>query len=218
MNNPMTTTGDIIYSSPGSTPVRLGIGSTGQVLSVAGGVPSWASAATSSQNWSLLNSGGTALTGSNTVTISGISAKSSIMVLVSGGSSNTASDAIGIRLNGDATSNYWSFGRELTANTSYSTGIMSARSPGGGIGYISFGSMSSNAGSSMGGYCLIRGCNTSGIKMFNTEAGFSAAGGNAAVGYSTGGFYNSASTISSISIVSIAGNLDAGTVYVYASA
>jgi hypothetical protein len=41
----MTTTGDIIYSSSGSTPARLGIGSTGQVLTVAGGVPTWAAAA-----------------------------------------------------------------------------------------------------------------------------------------------------------------------------
>jgi len=45
MTNPMTTTGDIIYSSPGSTPVRLGIGSTGNVLTVAAGVPSWAAPA-----------------------------------------------------------------------------------------------------------------------------------------------------------------------------
>jgi hypothetical protein len=45
MTNPMTTTGDIIYSSPGSTPVRLGIGSTGDVLTVASGVPSWAAPA-----------------------------------------------------------------------------------------------------------------------------------------------------------------------------
>ena len=45
MTNPMTTTGDTIYSSSGSTPARLGIGSTGQVLTVAGGVPSWAAPA-----------------------------------------------------------------------------------------------------------------------------------------------------------------------------
>jgi hypothetical protein len=43
MTNPMTTTGDIIYSSSGSTPARLGIGTTGQVLSVSGGVPAWGS-------------------------------------------------------------------------------------------------------------------------------------------------------------------------------
>ena len=42
VTNVMTTTGDIIYSSPGSTPVRLGIGTTGYVLTVVGGVPAWA--------------------------------------------------------------------------------------------------------------------------------------------------------------------------------
>jgi hypothetical protein len=41
MTNPMTTTGDTIYSSSGSTPARLGIGSSGQVLTVAAGIPSW---------------------------------------------------------------------------------------------------------------------------------------------------------------------------------
>lgn len=48
MTNPMTTTGDTIYSSSGSTPARLGIGSTGQVLTVAAGIPSWATPASSS--------------------------------------------------------------------------------------------------------------------------------------------------------------------------
>ena len=43
MTNPMTTTGDIIYSSPGSTPVRLGIGTANQVLTVNSGAtaPEW---------------------------------------------------------------------------------------------------------------------------------------------------------------------------------
>lgn len=36
-----TTTGDIIYASSANTPARLGIGSTSQVLSVSGGVPTW---------------------------------------------------------------------------------------------------------------------------------------------------------------------------------
>jgi hypothetical protein len=40
--SPLTTTGDIIYSSSGTTNSRLGIGSTGNVLTVAGGVPTWA--------------------------------------------------------------------------------------------------------------------------------------------------------------------------------
>ena len=40
-----TTTGDIIYASGANTPARLGIGSTGNVLTVASGVPSWAAPA-----------------------------------------------------------------------------------------------------------------------------------------------------------------------------
>jgi hypothetical protein len=44
--NPSTTLGDIEYrSSTANTNTRLGIGSTGQVLTVAGGVPSWATPA-----------------------------------------------------------------------------------------------------------------------------------------------------------------------------
>ena len=38
----LTTTGDTIYASGASTPARLGIGSSGQVLTVSGGVPTWA--------------------------------------------------------------------------------------------------------------------------------------------------------------------------------
>jgi hypothetical protein len=40
-----TTTGDIIYASGANTPARLGIGSSAQVLTVASGVPSWATPA-----------------------------------------------------------------------------------------------------------------------------------------------------------------------------
>jgi hypothetical protein len=56
MVNPMTTTGDTIYSSSGSTPARLGIGSTGQVLTVAGGIPSWATPAASGSGLVLIDS------------------------------------------------------------------------------------------------------------------------------------------------------------------
>jgi len=42
----LTTTGDIIYASSASNPARLGIGSSAQVLTVAGGVPSWATPST----------------------------------------------------------------------------------------------------------------------------------------------------------------------------
>ena len=40
--NPMTTAGDIIYGAGGGTATRLGAGANGQVLTLAGGIPSWA--------------------------------------------------------------------------------------------------------------------------------------------------------------------------------
>jgi hypothetical protein len=40
----LTTTGDVIYASAANTPARLGIGTTGQVLQVSGGLPSWQNA------------------------------------------------------------------------------------------------------------------------------------------------------------------------------
>lgn len=43
--NTLTTTGDLYYASAANTPARLGIGSTNQVLTVAGGVPTWAAGA-----------------------------------------------------------------------------------------------------------------------------------------------------------------------------
>ena len=45
--NPMTTTGDMIYESGTNTAARLPIGSTGKVLTVVGGIPAWATPATS---------------------------------------------------------------------------------------------------------------------------------------------------------------------------
>lgn len=41
----LTTTGDTLYASAANTPARLAIGTTGQVLTVAGGLPSWAAPA-----------------------------------------------------------------------------------------------------------------------------------------------------------------------------
>lgn len=42
MTNPMTTAGDLITGGASGAPGRLGVGSSGQVLKVVGGVPAWA--------------------------------------------------------------------------------------------------------------------------------------------------------------------------------
>lgn len=60
----LTTNGDMIYATGASTPVRLGIGSAAQVLTVAGGIPSWATPAAASSGLNLIST--TAITGAST--------------------------------------------------------------------------------------------------------------------------------------------------------
>ena len=56
--NPATTLGDLNYASAtANTNTRLGIGSTGQVLTVTGGVPTWATAATPTSGLTLIATG-----------------------------------------------------------------------------------------------------------------------------------------------------------------
>jgi hypothetical protein len=78
MTNPMTTTGDIIYASSGSTPGRIGIGSTGNVLTVAGGIPSWAAPA-GGGGMTVITSGSLSTT---SVSLSGLSGYNSLLVEV----------------------------------------------------------------------------------------------------------------------------------------
>jgi hypothetical protein len=117
MTNPMTTTGDTIYSSSGSTPARLGIGTTGQVLTVAGGVPSWATPAggggkllqvvTGTTSTQAINSTSTFADTGLTATITPTAATSRILVFVhhtnNYKSNANANNGLYIRLLRDAT-------------------------------------------------------------------------------------------------------------------
>jgi hypothetical protein len=100
MTNPMTTTGDTIYSSSGSTPARLGIGTAGQVLQVNSGAtaPEWATP--SSGGMTLLTTH--TLSGS-TSTISGISGSyKKLYGLFYGATNNTSNVNWLINPNGNA--------------------------------------------------------------------------------------------------------------------
>jgi hypothetical protein len=91
--NPSTTLGDIEYrSSTANTNTRLGIGSTGNVLTVAGGVPTWAAPAGGGKVLQVVNANTTTTVDlatstftdtTLTATITPTSATSKILVLVS---------------------------------------------------------------------------------------------------------------------------------------
>ena len=214
----LTTTGDLLYASAANTLARRAIGTTGQVLTVSGGVPTWSTATSAGANWSLLNAGGTALTGADTITVSGISGKDKIMVLIENASSANASSLVKVQLNTDTGANYYSYGQLAIWSNAYDMADFGGTATPGGSNDVNIFRMSGSATSVGSGYFLITGCNSSGVKVFNSAGGASSATAQGHRFYTLGGYYNSSSTISSISIYSSTGNFDAGTVYVYTSA
>lgn len=217
MTNPLTTTGDTIYSSSGTTPARLGIGSTGQVLTVAGGLPTWAAAPSAGTSWTLLNTGGTALTGATTITVSGISSKDKIMVIIPLASSVNNEVPFTITLNSDTGANYYYFGAQQRALSTYGaanfTGLRANAENNFQIGT----SQNTNAYAYIAGTMFINGAASSGVKSVQYTGGGANIGYNSSHAYEYGGYYNSSSTISSVSINSTNGNFDDGTIFVYTS-
>jgi hypothetical protein len=208
MTNPMTTTGDTIYSSSGSTPARLGIGSTGQVLTVAAGIPSWATPSGSSPNYQLLNSGGTTLTGDTTITISGISGKNSLLVYVTGASSANSGAVFTLRMNADS-ANYVQLG-----GAAYSDSSNFFTPDDGATNGVNLGRIGGNsAANTCKAFVKIDGANAAGLKVFSSNGNVT--GTSDARSYAMQGYYSGTSAVSSISIVSSSGNFDAGTIYVY---
>jgi hypothetical protein len=167
-------------------------------------------------NWSLLNSGGTALSGAST-TVSGISSIDKIMVLVVGASNNSNGDTCLVRFNSDTGANYGQAGSELAYSNTYAAADFTTYTALTGTS-IALGKMSNNSASAVNGYVMMTGCNASGLKVFNSFGMASPGGGTGQRSYQLAGFYNSASTISSVTILYSGGTLDAGTVYVYTSA
>ena len=212
--------GDILAGTANDAYSALTVGANGTVLTAASGEATglqWATVAAGS-NWSLLNSGGTALTGAATITVSGISGKDKIAIIVDGGSSASTSSIISLRLNTDTGNNYYSFGNRYTTISSYVSDNFRAWEKGSEQDRFRIGQMSGTANSTVFGFCLLNGCNASGVKIVQVTGGGLPEGDNGQGQYNYGGYYNSASTISSVSVVSSTGNFDAGTVYVYTSA
>ena len=217
----VTAKGDLIVGTANNAVSRLGVGANGTTLvadsAEATGLK-WATPATGGANWSLLNAGGTALTGASTITVSGISSADKIMFLFQAASSASAGSEISMRLNGDTGNNYTRLGQYNQIATTYTVGNFTADTGVGGDNRHFLGTMSTNSGSACSGYALITGANSSGVKVIQSVGAIGPSGGNNQVFTSFGGFYNSSSTISSISLVSSTGNFDNGTIFVYTSA
>jgi hypothetical protein len=159
-------------------------------------------------NWSLVNAGGTALTGAGTITVSGISGANQIFVLCSYVGSASASSLFSFRFNADSGSNYIMSGvlEGTASNDLLHTGSTTG---------IQFATMGNNAGNTVTPAMLVNGSATSGVKIFDCVA---MGNGTGAVGRSMKGVYSGSSAITSVSIISSIGNFDEGTIWVYTTA
>jgi len=210
--NPETTLGDIAYrSSTANVKTRLGIGSTGNVLTVSGGVPAWAAPAAGATNWTLLNSGGTALTGATSITVS-FTAPKQIMVVMVGASSVNSRSFITLRPNNISTSDYTVGGIFIQPdNASSSAGIGSYS----GYSDITFGTMANAADSQVNGSCFINLTDQTGWKNYIVTSGGNSNGSSQGHQlFATQGILEAAATITSITVISSTGNFDNGTIYI----
>lgn len=100
----LTTTGDTIYASAASTPARLGIGTTGQVLAVSGGVPAWTTPASPSLNTSLITSG--TITSGLSLTLSSLTSYDQLFLSFTGLNYASGGSQLAMTINNSSSSVY----------------------------------------------------------------------------------------------------------------
>jgi hypothetical protein len=211
---PLTTKGDLFTFT--TVDARIGVGANGTVLTAdsaeATGLK-WATAS-SGLTWTLLNAGGTALTGAATITVSGISNKENIMVIVDSASSANAGAIIALRINTDTGSNYKNFGTALLGGSTYSANNITTHDDNPGT-YHRFAKLSGSATSFAMGGAMITGGLSTGIKTIQSQGSATIGGNSDQRAYMLNGIYSGSAAITSISLFSDSGNFDAGTLFVY---
>jgi hypothetical protein len=213
--------GDIIAASASDTVARLAVGSNDTVLTADSSTDTglkWAAPATpaTTKSFSLLNSGGTAMSGSNSVTISGISNMDDIYIFVNGwGLSPNQGAEMFFRINADSTDKYGYTGSEFFYT--YTNGNASiprnlAVTPNS-TSYIKTGGNGGNTYTAFSSSIRVSGAATTGTKMIQILSGVSQYNGSLT---QLMGQYTGTSTVSSITLYTNSGqNFTQGTIHVY---
>ena len=209
--NPETTLGDIAYrSSTANVKTRLGLGTANQVLAVNSGAtaPEWKTI--SSGGMTLINSGGTALSGSSTtISISGTYTNLSI---VWAGVTNSAVADFRLRFNGVTTANSHMQGRVRNKGGTLTGGLGNDDS------FVTLGYICTTAGFMTSGRGNLIVNNASTAELQSMPYIHFASDDNAATGSACfqgiAGF-TPAAAITSVTFLPSGGTFSTGTVYVY---
>ena len=219
MASTITAAGDIVVGTGSGTYDNLPIGTTGQVLTADTTVSpykvKWATAGgASGLSWSLINSGGTALTGAGTITVGSISNKDNLMILIMGASGASASAGMRIRFNSDSGSNYIYVAQTQAVNATYAQGDFYS---GNSTSYTSFdlANLSTNADSTINAGMYVDGAASSTFKSVHYFGRANRGSGTETYNNHGYGMYNASAAITSVSVSLTSGNFDAGTIYVY---
>ena len=203
--NPETTLGDIAYrSSTANVKTRLGIGSTGNVLTVAGGVPSWAAPAAGGMT--LLS---TTTLSSTLTTVSSISQDyNSLFVIIKKVDPASGSNEIRVLPNGSTTASYMAGVRTPSASGVNYRVAGCIQLP---LGYDS--TLAGNT-NNMWSLTINNYTNTSSYKSFNFS-GIWQNGNNGTSGGIGGGGINTDSAITSLGFDAEGATMNGGTVLIY---
>lgn len=204
--NPSTTLGDIEYrSSTANTNTRLAIGSTGNILTVAGGVPTWAAPA-SAGGMTLLDT--MSLSGSSVTSTTFSSSYKQLVVYVK----KAYGSAVGLwkmRMNGNTGSvysyNYVYFAGSTTYDSAYNTSFYR-------MGYLSDSSTTSLRNYSL---TTITRPSDSDVVFVQTNEVFGETPSGVYQGMTSGHFVNSTAPITSITLFPNTGTFSGGEAFIY---
>jgi len=215
MATEITAKGDLIVGTGSAAFDNLPAGTNGHVLTADSTVSptglKWAASVSGPTNWTLLNAGGTALTGATTITVS-FTAPKELFVLMIGASSATARSFFTLRPNSDSDADYSVAGTIIQPdNITLSGGFGSYTSD----TDIDFGTMDNTSGSTVSTALYMDMCDQTGTKYWSVTGGGLDAGGEGHQVFSSQGLYEASATITSIQVLSSTGNFDAGTIYVF---
>ncbi len=205
--NPSTTLGDIEYrSSTANTNTRLPIGTTGQVLTVSGGVPAWASGGAPD----LVQIATGSMSGTS-VSITGLSTYNDIYIQVY--NAGCSSDySYRMRINSNTGNNYdmTAIGINRAAANDTATNAISND-------YIQwqFISFSIANNSNMNNFVRLSNCKSAGFTQFSGIWGAPKEGTSSISTASVSGIYKVSEAVSSIQLITSTGSWNAGTYVVW---